>query len=327
MGQSGMRPCQNQGPTVTTNAWGPLSRRFALLSLLSLSAAAMAQSATPSYEPQRGQAGKDVIWIPTPDEVVTRMLLMAEVKPSDRVYDLGSGDGKIAIAAAREFGARAWGLEYNPDMVSHSQRRAREAGIADKVQFRQADIFQSDFSSATVITMYLLPDLNLRLRPLLYKMPPGTRVVSHSFTMGDWQPDETARAGAGDVFLWHIPANASGTWRLTGNGLAEATLQLAQRYQVVTGDAAYGDLRVSLVQPRLLGEQFSFQLRDPKGQVLHFDGKVSGDRIAGTVRRPGQSAGTPFEARRTGEGTPLISQAADPAELRAATIAAAGTAR
>ncbi|KQP45099.1 hypothetical protein ASF44_26855 [Pseudorhodoferax sp. Leaf274] len=293
-----------------------------MLSLACLTtSAALAQNS--SYEPQRGQAGKDVIWIPTPDETVTRMLQMVEVKPNDRVFDLGSGDGKIAIAAAREFGARATGLEYNPDMVGLSNRRAQEAGVADKVQFRQADIFQADFSSATVVTMYLLPELNLRLRPLLFKMTPGTRVVSHSFTMGDWAPDETARAGYGDVYMWHIPANASGSWKLSGAGLPDTSLTLAQRYQVVSGDAIFGELRASLVRPRISGAQISFGLRDPKGQLWQFEGQVAGARITGTATRPGQ-AGVPFEARRNGEASPIAATTAA-AEQEASQIAASLT--
>ncbi len=304
---------------MTTTIQAPLSRRLAVLSLASLAATtALAQNS--GYEPQRGQAGKDVIWIPTPDETVTRMLQMVEVKPNDRVFDLGSGDGKIAIAAAREFGARATGLEYNPDMVGLSNRRAQEAGVADKVQFRQADIFEADFSSATVVTMYLLPALNLRLRPLLFKMPPGTRVVSHSFTMGDWTPDETARAGYGDVYMWHVPANASGSWKLTGAGLPDTSLSLAQRYQMVSGDAVFGELRASLVRPRIVGPQISFGLRDPKGQLWQFEGRVDGARITGTATRPGQ-AGVPFEARRNGDASPIAATTAA-TEQQASQVAA-----
>lgn len=299
------------------HAPGTLSRRLALLSIASLATAAAAQNNS-SYEPQRGQAGKDVIWIPTPDEVVTRMLQMVEVKPTDRVFDLGSGDGKIAIAAARDFGATATGLEYNPDMVGYAQRKVKEAGMSGKVTIRQADIFESDFTSATVITMYLLPALNLKLRPILFaKMAPGTRIVSHSFTMGDWVPDETARAGYGDVYMWHLPANASGSWKLSANGFPETSLNLTQRFQVVSGDAQFGELRASVVRPRLVGEQFSFALRDPKGQLWQFEGKVSGDRIAGTMSRPGHSAGVPFEARRNGAASPIEVTTASASELHA----------
>jgi SAM-dependent methyltransferase len=295
-----------------------------MFSLATLAGSAFAQNA-PSYEPRRGQAGKDVIWIPTPDEVVTRMLQMAEVRPDDRVFDLGSGDGKIAIAAAREFGAQAIGLEYNPDMVTLSSQRAQQAGVADKVQFRQADIFQSDFSRATVVTMYLLPELNLRLRPLLFKMAPGTRVVSHSFSMGDWQPDETARAGVGDVYMWRVPANASGEWTLTTNGLPEAVLTLAQRHQVLSGDGQFGDLRASLVQARISGAQIRFGLRDPKGLLWQFDGVVAGDRITGTATRPGQATGQAFEARRRGDAGTILSQ--DDASERLVGAVTTGAAR
>jgi SAM-dependent methyltransferase len=206
-----------------------LGRTLAALSLLGLGGVApgaAAQTApTPQaggYAPTRGQSGKDVIWIPSPDAVVDRMLQMAEVTGNDRVVDLGSGDGKIAIAAARNHGARALGLEFNPQMVDLSNHRARDAGVADRVSFQRADIFATDFSGASVVTMYLLPELNLRLRPKLFAMQPGTRVVSHSFSMGDWQPDETARAGTGEVFLWRIPANVSGHWKVSTGGLSGA---------------------------------------------------------------------------------------------------------
>jgi len=269
------------------------------------STAAMAQNTGDAiYKPQMGQAGKDVIWIPTPNDVVTRMLQMTEVKPTDLVVDLGSGDGKITIAAARQFGASARGLEYNPDMVELSKRLAKEAGVADKVSFERADIFVSDFSKATVVTMYLLPHLNLRLMPQLFAMAPGTRVVSHSFSMGDWIPDETARVGLADVFLWRIPANASGTWQITA-GAVRGTLNLTQKYQMLQGEAHFGELRASLVQPQLSGAQVRWHLREPSGVLATYEGRVNGSRITGTVQRPGQ-APTPFEALREGLPVPLL---------------------
>src|SRR6478672_9450158 len=158
----------------------PFVRAVALLAALAIPFALSAQ--TPKFEPQVGQAGKDVIWVPTPDEVVDRMLTMAQVGPNDFHMDLGSGDGKIVIAAAKR-GAKALGIEYNPDMVKLAQDNAQKAGVSEKASFRKADIFQTDFSQATVITLYLLPALNMRLRPQLLSMKPGTRVVSHSFTM------------------------------------------------------------------------------------------------------------------------------------------------
>src|SRR6266545_3377320 len=160
-------------------------RFAALLAALLIACGAAAQQQ--KFEPQVGQAGKDVIWVPTPDEVVERMLTMAQVTPSDFVMDLGAGDGKIAIAAARKFGAKSLGIEYNPDMVKLAQDNAQKAGVAEKASFRRADIFSTDFSPATVITLYLLPALNMKLRPQILSMRPGTRVASHSFNMEDWE--------------------------------------------------------------------------------------------------------------------------------------------
>jgi len=160
------------------------------LSLGSMTSWAQQAPAT-AYEPVRGQAGKDVIWIPTPEPLVEKMLNAARVSSEDRVFDLGAGDGIIAITAAKKFGAQSVGIEYNPQMADFARRKVREAGMADKVRIITGDIFKEDFSSATVVTLYLLPDLNLRLRPILLGMKPGTRVVSHAFTMGDWEPEET----------------------------------------------------------------------------------------------------------------------------------------
>src|SRR5262245_15794497 len=188
-------------------------RFFALLAATFVAAApAFAQS---KYEPHVGQAGKDVIWVPTPDEVVERMLTMAQLGPNDIHFDLGAGDGKIAIAAAKR-GARATGIEYNPDMAKFANEKAAAAGVAGsgagKAIIRQADIFATDFSQATVITMYLLPGLNMKLRPQLLAMRPGTRVVSHSFTMEDWEADEVSSVDGRRAYFWVVPANVQGAW-------------------------------------------------------------------------------------------------------------------
>ena len=291
---------------MTTSSIGRRSALSLLVSLSVITAACAQTPAASTFEPRHGQAGKDVIWIPTPDSVVDRMLQMAEVKATDRVVDLGSGDGKIAIAAGKSYGARARGLEYNPNMVELSIRRAREAGVADKVSFEQADIFVSDFSTATVVTMYLLPELNLRLRPILFRMPPGTRVVSHSFTMGDWKPDEVSRSG-GEAFLWRIPANAGGSWRFTASGLSNLpqTLNFTQTFQNLEGEAGFGTLTASLVRPHLSGDALTFQVRDSTGGMLRFAGRVAGDRITGTVARDGQTP-VSFEAVRTSGAPPSI---------------------
>jgi len=261
--------------------------------------AAVAQPASGTFEPQMGQSGKDVIWIPTPDAMVDRMLRMADVKKDDIVVDLGSGDGKIAIAAARNHGARALGLEYNPNMVELSQRRAREAGVADKVEFRQADIFASDFSNATVVTMYLLPTLNLRLRPILMRMKPGTRITSHSFDMASWAPDETSRVGHARGFLWIVPANVQGTWTVTGASNLPQTLTIEQQFQKISGEALFGTLGASLQDTRVRGDQISFSVRDSQGRLHQFAGRASGNRISGTVHTAGTSGSMNFEAQRT----------------------------
>jgi len=155
-------------------------------------AAPAAYAQQKDFKPHVGQQGKDVVWVPTPDEVVERMLNMAQTKPEDYVIDLGAGDGKIAIAAAKKFGARALGIEYNPDMAALAQRNAQAAGVVGKAQIVQGDIFVTDFTQATVLTMYLLPSLNMKLRPQILAMRPGTRVVAHAFNMEDWEADESS---------------------------------------------------------------------------------------------------------------------------------------
>ena len=186
---------------------------LALAFALAATPAAAQQQGDKEFTPQVGQAGKDVIWVPTPPELVEKMLQMARITPNDFVIDLGSGDGRIAIAAAKKFGARSMGVEYNPDMVALSNREAQRQGVADKVKFVKADIFETDFSQATVLTLYLLPSLNLKLRPTILNMKPGTRVVSHAFSMDDWQPDQVESVEGRTAYLWIVPARVEGTWR------------------------------------------------------------------------------------------------------------------
>jgi hypothetical protein len=240
-----------------------------------------------SFEPQVGQAGKDVIWVPTPDEVVERMLQMAQVTPKDMVMDLGAGDGKIAIAAAKKFGARAIGIEYNPDMVKHANANAQAAGVAGdgpgRATIRHGDIFQTDFSKATVITLYLLPALNMKLRPQLLAMRPGTRVVSHSFTMEDWEADEVSSIDGRRAYFWLVPANVMGNWTLeAGNERVE--LSLDQTFQKVSGTAAFGAVQAGLRDPRLRGAAINFAYVDGSGVSRDFMGRVEGKRMEGTFR-------------------------------------------
>ena len=252
-------------------------RRLALLLLL-LCGCAQAQTAPRDYEPELWQPGKDVVWVPMADDLVTRMLDLAKVTPEDFVMDLGSGDGRTVIAAARR-GAHALGVEFNPDLVAYSRRQAERAGVGDKAQFVQGDLFQADLSRATVITLFLLEDINLRLRPQLLALKPGTRVLSNTFRMGDWQPDAQATYPGQScsnwcaLFLWIIPARVQGAWRTP-----QGELRLEQRYQTVTGKLGAGPLAVALSEGRLAGDRIRFVAG---GAEYH--GRVQGDAIEGTV--------------------------------------------
>ncbi len=249
------------------------------------------QQASPSskadFEPQSGQAGKDVIWVPTPQALVDRMLDMAALTKDDHVIDLGSGDGRTVITAAKR-GARAHGIEYNPDMVALAQRTAQAEGVAGRATFEQADIFQSDFSSATLITLFLLPDLNVKLRPTLLQMRPGTRVVSNSFNMGEWQPDDTIEAGSGCVswcraHKWVVPAKVDGDWVID-----DATLRLTQTFQMLEGTLTTGGQTLPISEARMNGAAINFLAGGRR-----YSGQVDGPLMSGSVEGGGQ-----WQARR-----------------------------
>ena len=251
---------------------------------------ALPAAAQKPYEPQVGQAGKDVIWVPTPDDVVDRMLRMAQVTPNDYVVDLGAGDGKIAIAAAKKFGARSLGIEYNPDMAKHAQGNVEKAGVASRARIVQGDIFASDFSQATVVTMYLLPALNLKLRPTILNMRPGTRVVSHSFTMEDWEPDETSSTDGRRSYFWLVPANVVGSWNLDLGG-ERAEISLEQKFQKIDGSVTLGAVNGGLRDARLRGFAISFAYVDNNGVRRDFTGRVTGSRMEGSFRGDNGSEG------------------------------------
>ena len=239
------------------------------------------------YKPQVGQAGKDVVWVPTPDEIVQRMLRMAKVTPQDTVYDLGAGDGKIAIAAGK-LGATAVGIEYNPDMAKLAQCYVQAENLAGKTRIIQGDVFKEDFSKASVVTMYLLPELNLKLRPIILNMKPGTRVTSHQFTMGDWEPDETAEVDYRTAYLWIVPAKVEGAWTLREQGAANAyTVNLTQKYQKITGDVGAGSTKQPLVGATVRGEDISFAFNDDKGVTRTLTGTVRGNELTGTLKGAG----------------------------------------
>ncbi len=259
-------------------------RTVVVLALAAFAATTAAQAPKKEeFTPQVGQAGKDVIWVPTPEELVERMLRMAQTTPNDFVIDLGSGDGRIAIAAAKKFNARSMGIEYNPDMVEVSNRNASKEGVAGKARFIKADIFESDFSQATVITMYLLPGLNLKLRPKLLDMKPGTRIVSHQFNMDDWQPDEVTNIDGRRAYFWLIPAKVAGTWRFqSGSDGLDVTLE--QKYQMLEGTVKLGTVNAGLRDAKLTGDKISFAFVDQGGMRRDFTGKVSGNTMEGTMK-------------------------------------------
>jgi precorrin-6B methylase 2 len=251
-------------------------RRSLLTVVISLTASAALAQATATqkpFEPSVGQAGKDVVWVPTSQVLVDKMLDMAKVTPEDFVMDLGSGDGRTVITAAKR-GARAMGIEYNPDMVELSIKNAKAAGVTDKATFVKADLFETDFSKATVVTMFLLPQINIKLRPKILEMRPGTRIVSNTFTMEDWEADETAVV-AGDctswctALFWIVPAKVEGVWKMP-----QGELTLKQQFQMLSG--TLGSNAISNAKMR--GSDISFTA----GGTL-YTGRVNGATMSGTA--------------------------------------------
>ena len=279
-----------------SNRWKAAIVLVAAVSFAAVQGAVFAQAAVDKkaekqeFQPQVGQAGKDVVWVPTPEALVERMLKMAQVTPKDYVIDLGSGDGRTVIAAVQKFGATALGVEYNPDMVALSVKAAEKAGVADKAKFIKADIFETDFSKATVITMYLLPALNIKLRPKLLDMRPGTRIVSHAFNMEDWEPDQTVTVEGRDAYLWIVPAKVQGSWALAvpaGNGGEKWHIALKQNFQKLSGTATLGDKSYNLTETRLRGADVAFAFVDGNGIKRQFNGRTTGDRMEGTTAAQG----------------------------------------
>jgi len=240
-----------------------------------------------TYVPQRGQMGKDVMWLPTSDDLVLKMLDAAKVGPQDELVDLGAGDGKIPIAAARQFGARAWGIEYNKDLVALAQRNAQRAGVAERVRIVHGDIFKEDFSKATVVTMYLLEELNAQLRPTILAMKPGTRVLSNTFSMGDWEPDQVIRVTNGTGYFWTVPANVAGLWTLSGlDEKGSATLKLDQNFQRVGGTLTLQGKTQNLLGARMEGSALHFSFINADGLLKAVKVIVNGQVLSGEVTGP-----------------------------------------
>jgi precorrin-6B methylase 2 len=255
-------------------------RSSAILCLLVVvvSSVAAAQQTPQQYQPQYAQPGKDVIWIPTSQALVDAMLDLAKVTPTDYVMDLGSGDGRTVITAAKR-GARALGIEYNPDLVELSKATAEKEGVGGKATFMKADLFETDLSEATVITMFLLPQINLKLRPTLLDLKPGTRLVSNSFTMDDWAADRTITVTDGcetwcTALLWIVPAKVEGVWQLEKGG----TLTLSQQFQVVSGTLGAGGTSTAITDGKLNGAEITFTV-----EGAHYTGRVNNGAMEGSV--------------------------------------------
>jgi len=251
----------------------PLPKRALLaLSIILATGVLLRAQSTETYKPVVGQAGKDVVWVPTPQALVDTMLDMAKVTPQDLLMDLGSGDGRTVITAAKR-GVRAIGVEYNPDMVNLSRNAAATEKVTERASFVQADLFKTDLSKATVITMFLLPTINMQLRPTLLNLKPGTRVVSNTFHMEDWQPDDRRTIGPEGcsswctAMMWIIPAKAQGTWRMP-----QGTLTITQTFQMITGT-----LGSTPINGKLNGDQIEFTAASTK-----YTGRVNGAMIQGT---------------------------------------------
>jgi SAM-dependent methyltransferase len=255
-----------------------------ILFILSVCLVAQDPSKKNNFEPYSGQDGKDVVWVPTPQLLVEKMLEMAKVSPEDFVMDLGSGDGRLVITAAKR-GARALGVEYNPDMVELSKQNANKEGVSGKADFIQADLFEVDLSKATVITLFLTTHLNLRLRPKLLELKPGTRIVSNTFTMEDWVADESFMIEDDcyswcNALLWIVPAKVQGTWKLQ-----QGELTLNQEFQVVSGTLKNGRESSGLTGGRMKGNEISFTIKGTE-----YTGIVNGNTISGTMKSGGTTS-------------------------------------
>jgi hypothetical protein len=248
------------------------SLALSCLAVVIVAGAALAEK----FEPRVGQPGKDVVWVPSPQALVDRMLDIAKLAPGEYHMDLGSGDGRTVITAAKR-GATAVGVEYNANMVALARENAKQAGVADRATFIEGDLFEADLSKANVITLFLLPDINLRLRPKILDLRPGTRVVSNSFDMGDWTPDTTIQAGPECTswcrgHLWIVPAKVGGTWKLADGG----ELTLEQKYQTITGSLRQGASNMNISSGKVIADQITFT-----AGTAQYTGKISGNAIEG----------------------------------------------
>ena len=252
-----------------------------------------------------GSRRADVIYLPSTADVVERMLSLARVGSSDVVFDLGCGDGRIVIAAVREYGARGVCNDIDPARIAESRRNAEAAGVLDRIVLDQGDLFELDLREATVVALYLSPALNIRLRPKLFReLRPGARIVSHNFDMGEWRPDSTVSVtwptgGTSAVHLWVLPADVAGTWEVTLAGSGETRryrVRFEQEFQRLTGDASRDGRSIALAAGRVRGDTVTFALSDTVAgaeTVLHFRGGLAAGAVEGSaMREAGGQAGS-----------------------------------
>jgi SAM-dependent methyltransferase len=230
--------------------------------------------------PQIGQVSKDSVWVPTPERMIRRMLQLADVGPRDTVIDLGSGDGRIPIHAARHFGARAVGVELEENLVRLSEERARAEGVAHLARFVRQDLFEADLSRATVIALYISPGVMTRLKPRLLALAPGTRVVSHHFTLDGWDADESVRSEGRDAYLWVVPADVRGHWKIDA-GEQSLQLRIEQDHQQLTARGERAGRAVPVLGARLRGGELRFTAFDADGSSRHYSGRIEGARMRG----------------------------------------------
>ena len=243
-----------------------------------------------SYTPKRGQSGKDVVWIASQDALVVKMLSAAQVTSQDLVYDLGAGDGIIPITAAKQFGAHAVGVEYNEKLATLAQANALRSGVGDKVKIIQGDIFVEDFSKASVVTLYLLEELNAKLRPQILKMQPGTRVVSNTFSMGDWEPDQVIDSNGHIAYLWRVPAQVGGGWTVSGlasDGKSHTShIHFDQRYQRLSGTMTVDGKKQVLLGARIEGNVLHFSFLNAQDELKHVKAFIDNNQWTGEVVAP-----------------------------------------
>lgn len=258
-------------------------KRAIAAAVLACAATALAQ---PADAPQVGQVSKDSVWVPTPERLIHRMLQLADTTPNDVVLDLGSGDGRIPIHAAKRFGARAIGVELEANLVRVARQAAAAQGVAERAQFVQGDLFESDLAKATVIALYISPGVMEKLKPRFLGLRPGTRIVSHQFTLDDWEPDEMVRAEGREAYLWVVPATIAGAWHVRLQG-EDFMMRLEQRYQLLTSQGERAGRPVPVIGARLRGTELRFTSFDRDGNTRHYAGRLQGERLEGSSEGQG----------------------------------------